>query len=525
MHNKDLKILQWNCRSIDRNFIHLKQHLAQNSYLALCLQSLNTKKSNLPVIDGYYYPPISDFEGDPRKVYTAIYIQTRLNFSVQVPPIPPNTTDIYACSAKILFQNSNFTIISTYLPKGPNDKNTDWLCHIPNNDSKYIIAGDFNAHAPFWEPTCSNISNNKFLENIVDSPFYLLNTGQITRIPDNINHKATAIDLTLISPDLAPLCHWDTWSDPFNSDHLPIILTINSDNVHTEDFSESKIPKFNYKLANWELFNNYLFQHYGSTDIANQNINDMYSSFNCLLVNAAKHAIPQLKTKHTQKHHGNVWWNTECENARTSKVIAYKKYLKNRTPENLLASKQAKNYANRVIENAKQDYWNNYCTNNVDILSDSQEIWDKIKTMKNGIQQPNYPIIIADNDLPSNADKAEAFANSFANNSRLSGLNPNNRNFRNNEEKESINNIHNNININNTFTKYFDSDITIDEVKEQIRSLNNKKSSVGLDGVSNIMLQHLPYNMIYFLLLIMNKCWSEGSLPSIWKKIDCSSNS
>ena len=81
-----MKILQWNCRSIDKNLEQLKQHLSQNSYIALCLQSLNSKKINLPKIDGYHYPPITDFKGDPKKIFTAIYIQANLNYSEQAPP-------------------------------------------------------------------------------------------------------------------------------------------------------------------------------------------------------------------------------------------------------------------------------------------------------------------------------------------------------------------------------------------------------------------------------------------------------
>ena len=117
--------------------------------------------------------------------------------------------------------------MSVYLPKGPNNNNTEWLKNIQyDKQTNFIITGDFNAHSSFWEQNCSNVTSTKFVNNIIDSPFFLLNDGQITRIPDILHHRPTSIDLTLVSPNLAPLCYWKTWPDTLNSDHLPIITTI-----------------------------------------------------------------------------------------------------------------------------------------------------------------------------------------------------------------------------------------------------------------------------------------------------------
>ena len=83
--------------------------------------------------------------------------------------------------------------------------------------------GDFNAHAPFGENGCTSVTCNRLVENIVDSSLCLLNDGRITRIPDVSTHKATAIDLSLVTPDLAVNCTWYT-EDCLGSDRLPIII-------------------------------------------------------------------------------------------------------------------------------------------------------------------------------------------------------------------------------------------------------------------------------------------------------------
>ena len=142
--------------------------------------------------------------------------------------------------------------------------------------------------------------------------------------------------------------------------------------------------------------------------------------------------------------------------------------------------------------------------------------------MKNGIQEPEYPIILENNDFPSKMDKAEAFVSHFAKNSTLSGLNATSQTYRLNNEKIPLN-------INdlpdNPQNKYINKNITLNELNDQIKMLNSKKTSVGLDGISNIMIKNLPYNMIDLLLEIINKCWSEGKLPAIWKKIHSNPNS
>ena len=125
-----------------------------------------------------------------------------------------------------------------------------------------------------------------------------MNDGQVTRIPDNPNHKATSIDLTLVSPDLAPKCSWSPWGDTLNSDHFPLLLTIEKEDSHPVDFSEDKIPKFNYKNADWEKYYNILLQfHFDDTHWENHTVDKLYTIFHETIIQAASNSIPLLKAK------------------------------------------------------------------------------------------------------------------------------------------------------------------------------------------------------------------------------------
>ena len=95
----------------------------------------------------------------------------------------------------------------------------------------------------------------------------------------------------------------------------------------------------------------------------------MYRKINELMLSAAKLTIPQINHSPYKKHTGNPWWNTNCENARSNKWNLYKKYLKDPTPDNLTAAKQAKNLSNRIINQTKQIYWDNHISNSDNISS------------------------------------------------------------------------------------------------------------------------------------------------------------
>lgn len=126
---------------------------------------------------------------------------------------------------------------------GPKGNNTDWLLNIALPNNRCAIVGDFSTHAPFGNG-CTSVTCNQLVDNIVESSLCLLNDVRITRIPDDSTHKATAIDLSLVTPNLAVNCTWYAEGDCLGSDHLSIIIDLNKNIKDDESDSENKIPKF-----------------------------------------------------------------------------------------------------------------------------------------------------------------------------------------------------------------------------------------------------------------------------------------
>ena len=480
-HNKSanynsLRIFQWNCRSILQNASLLVQFLSQNDFHVLALQSLNTTSSKLPKLPNFSYPPI--FEADPStgKVYTAIYIHTHLSYNICSYP-PSNPADnFYSCAITLKYDDINLNVASIYLPKGPSDSNTDWLKCLPQKFSgKWVITGDFNAHSPFWDKGCEVVSSNRFVENIVDSSFCLLNNGEITRIPDVSGHRPSAIDLTLISPELTLSCSWNISTDTLGSDHIPVFTILSKKDKCSPNRIDDKVPKYHDKDANWSLFESLLsFQDFSSMN--DKTIDEMYSHFTHSVLTAADITLTRVKgSKHNSSHTGHVWWTKECEIAVNLKRQAFKSYVQHKSPENHTKMKKANLNCNKIIAQAKKDYWSNFCSSAVYTHSDLAKVWDKIKELKNGTCLPSCPIITdSHNSVLSDKDKSEIFAEVFSQNSQIRGLSPDRRTHRILSESSSTyaDPVSNN-------DEWFNQSISLEELQYTIDSLDNKKNFSG----------------------------------------------
>ena len=175
--------------------------------------------------------------------------------------------------------------------------------------------------------------------------------------------------------------------------------------------------------------------------------------------------------------------------------------------------KKANSQSNKKIAEAKKEYWSTFCSNEVYDHTDLSKVWDKMKEVKNGISLPCYPITESHNAFPSDEEKAEIFADVFAQNSQHIGLSPTSRAYRVKEEQFSMYNDplpENDL--------WFNSPITYEELKTAISSLHDKKSSVGIDAISNQLIKHLPENCLIFLHNIFQRCWESGTVPQVWKK-------
>jgi hypothetical protein len=131
---------------------------------------LNVEFKKLPKFQNYYYPPIYDFNKNSGKVQTVMYIKSNIEYS-RSKFITSDQETYFAVSAQIKITKENiYDIASVYYPNGPKGDNSDWIKNTLFKENKYIILGDFNAHAPFWDRLCTQVSSNRFFNNILLIP-------------------------------------------------------------------------------------------------------------------------------------------------------------------------------------------------------------------------------------------------------------------------------------------------------------------------------------------------------------------
>ena len=314
----------------------------------------------------YYYPLLCNSNKNTKKVQTAIYIRSDFVHTIPISSTVTNALEeIYATIAMVkINKQTTLNVISVYFPNEPKGDNKDWRKDIALSNKSCVIVGDFNAHAPFWENGCTSVTCNRLVENIVDSSLCLLNDGRITRIPYLSTHKATAIDLSLITPDLAVNCTWYTEEDCLGSDHLPIIIELNENIKGEEREDEDKIPNFQYKHADWEAYQAFLLSS-DINSIINEDIDMYYSNFTKTILLAPEQSIPRIKHKKIREQSGNPLGNTFCKQAVSPKREKFKKWINNKIEGKKLSMKSAKIQCNRVISEAKKYYWTEFCKSEV----------------------------------------------------------------------------------------------------------------------------------------------------------------
>lgn len=90
-----------------------------------------------------------------------------------------------------------------------------------------IIAGDFNSHNTTWRCFSSNSAGKSLESAILDHDLCILNNGSSTRVAFP-NQNNSAIDLTIVNPDLLPFCDRSVCEDFLGSDHLPAATNIST---------------------------------------------------------------------------------------------------------------------------------------------------------------------------------------------------------------------------------------------------------------------------------------------------------
>ena len=120
------------------------------------------------------------------------------------------------------------------------------IAHLLCNNEMSLIVWDISAHHSRWDTNTNEDERGEQLADEIDAADYtILNENEATRLPTNC--RSTSTDISLASNDIALLSDWSV-STSLASDHLPILITINSE-LSTID--GPRRTYINFRKADW----------------------------------------------------------------------------------------------------------------------------------------------------------------------------------------------------------------------------------------------------------------------------------
>ena len=90
-----------------------------------------------------------------------------------------------------------------------------------------LIAGDFNCHAPLWDPNIPTDQRGDAIENwLAAEDLTILNSGSPIRVSRVDGQRDSAPDITICGRDFSKKCTWDLMDGIGSSDHIPICIRV-----------------------------------------------------------------------------------------------------------------------------------------------------------------------------------------------------------------------------------------------------------------------------------------------------------
>jgi len=152
-----------------------------------------------------------------------------------------------AIQIKVTVDNQLISILNMYIP--PNCVLPEALIRECVTISNSIILGDFIAHNIEWRSKANN-KNGATLNRIIEEEgAILMNNKEYTYISEVA--RDSLLDLTICSPNLAIKANVKVLLNKFDSDHRPVVTTIEGCKTETT----TKAPRWNMKKADWPNFN------------------------------------------------------------------------------------------------------------------------------------------------------------------------------------------------------------------------------------------------------------------------------
>lgn len=358
-----------------------------------------------------------------------------------------------------------------------------------------ILAGDFNAYHSAWGSSRIDHRGDLIHNSFSSLNLCLLNTGSPTRC-NRPPFEDTAIDLAFSHAGLFWSLTWRVLSDPYGSDHFPILIDYfnNSSSSHISGPGKINQPlKFNFNKADWKLFSDMARTHFVACT-EERDVLDKYEIFVKTIRNLAESAILVKKMSYdSSKPTSPPWWNSSCTEAVRKRSEAYRTYRRSKLVVDFIEYSKVSALTKVILKRSKRDPWRKFCLSLNSNISMSV-LWSTARKFKACVDRS--PRVTNEDWFLDFCEKIMPCYVPYCDESSLDMV---------------LGQAQNSMDLG-----YLTNPFTLSEIKLAINTRNSL--AAGVVGVFPILLKHLPDATLIILLSILNSIWHTRSFPKSWKE-------
>ena len=468
-----------------------------DSKIDVCLiqETKLSKNNRTPTIKGY-----APYRADRANISGGgllAYVKKDLDFQ-KIGNRAKTATEV--SSLRVRIGKNNWIDISNVYTPPPNSKGQEinFCPEIIPASNNSIICGDFNAHSKMWDEIQPEDARGEAVENwIIDKQLGILNDGCTPTRHNRGTGGGSVPDLSVCGSKWSGKCVWSVEEDIGGSDHLPILITVQT-TVRYQPVLGRK-PRWRFKDVDWKKFQEAVEESVQQLDPA-ISIKTRVEQFIKLLTDTANTHVGKVKPGKRTK----TWMNPSIRTAIRKR---------NRLRRNLKTKEQRQEWltsckdVNDAIQDSKRESWRSLLEDAL-ASEDESKLWRIIKNL-NGSPEDNAPneVMLHNGRLiSSNKKKANLFAHHYAAVSKLKFS----------EEERYDNRRLKKILESPTVDDKSCSEFNMSELKKAIRKMKTK-GAAGPDEISPSFLKALGPNALAELLAIFNISFKSGITPHAWR--------
>jgi endonuclease/exonuclease/phosphatase family metal-dependent hydrolase len=243
-----------------------------------------------------------------------------------------------------------------------------------------LLAGDFNAHSPVWNPRCRESTDASFLEQMIEKhDLVVWNDDRATFHREGCDNHSI-IDLTITTPDL-PLSEWTLEEDvdATGSDHRMILftLTLLEQDAHQQATSQvitgwkiSEMSEDEHSAAEKE----WKTRAMGRPLVTSQwPVTPETIEAEALWLSETAYAVLNAHAKPKRVcARSKRWWSTEIGEKR--RILGSLKRMRRRGRASAQEVKIARKELRRVIRKAKRECWQHFLQE-----AQGEQVWQALR--------------------------------------------------------------------------------------------------------------------------------------------------